>query len=104
MGLRPEQLLDRRPHQRNACRAAYHHNLVDVFDRHACILNAFAARAKRPVHNGRDQLIEQFTVDLALIFLAPVLEFDIRERGERELLFGLDHRAPEPLHALAVRR
>ncbi len=42
--------------------------------------------------------------DLALVFLAVIFELDRGGGNEREPLFRLDHRAPQPLHALAVLR
>jgi hypothetical protein len=43
-------------------------------------------------------------MDLALVFLAAIFELDGCSRHERKLLFGVNHCAPETLHAFVVLR
>ena len=99
-----EQLFDRGAHQRNARGSADHHHFVDLIHRDAGVLDAIAARPERAIDDGRDQLVEQLAIDLALVFLAAIFELDRGQRDEREPFLGLDHGAPQPLHALVVSR
>src|SRR5436305_1780440 len=98
----PEQLLDGRPHQWNPRGSTHHNDFVDLLYRHASVLDAIAAGTKCAIHYGRDQLVEQLPIDLALIFPAVVLEFHSGEWDERKLLLGVNNRATKALHSLAV--
>ena len=63
-----EQLLDRRPHQRNPCRSADQHHFIDVLDPHTRIRNAGPAGGQRSLDDRLDQAV--------IAVLAPVEHVD----------------------------
>ena len=103
MRLALEQLFHKRPHFRDAGRAANEHDFVDLFGLQGSVLHGLLAGGNGAIDDGLNQLLELFADDFSLV-AATTGQLDIQFGGwlRRERNLGFNHGLADGLHGLRV--
>ena len=103
MGLGAKQHFNRAAHHRNTGGAADEHHFIDLLRSDTGVFHAASARPESAGDTIFDQVLEKLAGDFAMVALAVPCKIDVRDRQERQRLFGADDFLTERLNRLANR-